>query len=172
MTDRNCSLLVAAYDDETTARQDFAAMKSVDDLDVVAAVVLSRDDEGKVHAKEHGGKLVRYGTALGAVGGVVVGLFAPPLLLAGVVGAAVGAGTGEILKRHEERQIGVDAQEWLPNGSSAIVAVIDDVYLDRVDKAVEHATRNITKAIEKGDYDAVVKAVNKGDDKIIEAIAT
>jgi uncharacterized membrane protein len=170
MTDRNLSLLVAAYDDESTAQEDFAAMKSVDDLDIVAAIVLSRDAEGKVHAKEHGGKLLRYGTALGAVGGVVVGLFSPPLLLAGVVGAAVGAGTGEIIKRHEEREIGVDAQEWLPNGSSAIVAVVDDVYLDRVDKAIEHATRNITKAIAKGDYDAVVKAVNKGDDTIIEAI--
>ncbi|MCD9198122.1 DUF1269 domain-containing protein [Aeromicrobium wangtongii] len=172
MTDRNCSLLVAAYDDESTAREDFAAMKTVDDLDVVAAVVLSRDAEGKVHAKEHGGKLVRYGTAVGAVGGVVVGLFAPSLLASGVVGAVIGAGAGEILQRHEERQIGVDAQEWLPNGASAIVAVIDDLYLDRVDKAVEHAARNITKAIGKGDYDAVVKAVNKGEDQIIEAIAT
>jgi len=30
----------------------------------------------------------------------------------------------------------------------------------------------VTKAIDKGDYDAVVKAVNEGDEKIIEAAAT
>ena len=28
----------------------------------------------------------------------------------------------------------------------------------------------MTKAIDKGDYDAVVKAVNEGDEKIIEAV--
>jgi uncharacterized membrane protein len=172
MTERNYSLIVAAYDEQSAASDDFKALKSLDDLDIVAAVVLSRDAEGKVKVHEHGGKLVRYGTAVGAVGGVVVGLFAPPLLLTGVVGAVVGAGVGEIMKRHEEKEMGVNAQEWLPNGSSAVVAVVDDVYLDRVDKAFQRATKNVAKAIGKGDYDAVVKAVNKGDEKIIEAIAS
>ena len=70
----------------------------------------------------------------------------------------------------EEKKIGVDAQEWLPAGSSAIVAVVDDLYLDRVDAAIEQASKKISKAIDKGDYDAVVKAVNEGDEKIVEAI--
>ena len=47
---------------------------------------------------------------------------------------------------------------------------MDDLYLDRVDAAVEQATKKISNAIDKGDYDAVVKAVNEGDEKIIEAI--
>ncbi|AWB92459.1 DUF1269 domain-containing protein [Aeromicrobium chenweiae] len=172
MTDRHYSLLVAAYDDQSAAREDFKALKSVDDLDVVAAVVLSRNAEGTVEAREHGGKLIRYGTAAGAVAGVVVGLFAPSLLLSGVIGAGVGAGVGEIVKRHEEKQIGVDAQEWLPAGSSAVVAVVEDVYLDRVDEAFEKASKSIAKALNKGDYDAVVKAVNKGEHTIVEAIAS
>jgi hypothetical protein len=74
------------------------------------------------------------------------------------------------MKRHEEKELGVEAEEWLPPGSSAIVAVVDDLYLDRVDAAVEQATKKISSAIDKGDYDAVVKAVNEGDAKIIEAI--
>jgi hypothetical protein len=76
------------------------------------------------------------------------------------------------MKRHEEKTIGVDAEQWLPNGASAIVAVVDDQYLDRIDKTVAKATKTVTKAIDKGDYDAVVKAVNEGDDKIIQAAAT
>jgi uncharacterized membrane protein len=170
--DRNYELLVAAYDDEQSAKEDFSSIKTLDDVKVVAAVVLSRDLEGKVHVKEHGGRIVASGTAAGAVAGLVIGLFAPPLLLlTGAVGLGLGAGVGEIVKRHEEKSMGVDAEEWLPPGSSAIVAVVDDVYLDRVDKAVERATKRINKAIEKGDYDAVVRAVNKGDEKIIEAVA-
>ena len=157
MADLNVSLVVAAYGDDASAAADFQTIKGVDDAYVVAAVVLTRDSAGKVEVTEHGGGLVASGTTVGAVAGFVVGLFAPPLLLATVVGAGIGAGVGSIRKRHEEKAIGVDAEAWLPVGSSAIVAVVDDLYLDRIDK---------------GDYDAVVKAVNEGDEKIIEAAAT
>ena len=173
MADLNVSLLVAAYgDDASAAAEDFQAIKGLDDIAVVAAVVLQRDSTGEVEVTEHGGGLVAAGTTVGAVGGFVVGLFAPPLLLATAVGAGIGAGVGAIKKRHQEKAIGVDAEEWLPVGSSAIVAVVDDLYLDRVDKAVGKAAKKVTKAIDKGDYDAIVKAVNEGDEKIIEAAAT
>ena len=172
MTDPNYTLFVAAYDDEASAKEDFKTLKTLDDAVVVASVVMSRDDSGQVEVKEHGGGLVAGGTAVGAVGGLVVGLFAPPLLLAGVVGAGIGAGIGAIAKHHEEKEIGVDAEEWLPTGSSAIAAVVDDLYLDRVENSVDKATKKVSKAIDKGDYDAVVKAVNEGDEKIIDAASS
>ena len=172
MADLNVSLVVAAYGDEISAAEDFLTIKGLDDTYVVAAVVLSRDSAGEVQVTEHGGGLVASGTTVGAVAGFVVGLFAPPLLLATVVGAGIGAGVGAIRKRHEEKAIGVDAEEWLPVGSSAIVAVVDDLYLDRIDKAVGKASKKVAKAIDKGDYDAVFKAVNEGDEKIIEAAAS
>jgi len=173
MGDRNVSLLVAAYgNDAAASAEDFATIKDLGDTAVVAAVVLQRDSAGEVEVVEHGGGLVAAGTTVGAVAGFVVGLFAPPLLLATAVGAGIGAGVGAIKKRHEEKAIGVDAEEWLPAGSSAIAAVVDDLYMDRVDKAVTKATRKVTKAIDNGDYDAVVKAVNEGNDKVIEAAAS
>lgn len=170
MNDRNYTLVIAAYDDEDAAKTDFAAINDLDDISVVAAVVMSRDDEGKVKVSEHGGQLISRGTGIGAVGGLVVGLFAPPLLLSGVVGAGIGAGVGAVMKHHEEKQIGVDVEEWLPPGSSAIVGVVDNLYLDRVQDAISQATKKLDKAIDKGDYDAIVKAVNEGDEKIIDAI--
>ena len=171
MTDANLVLLVASYGDDTdAAAQDFEALKGIGDTAVVAAVVLQRDAAGNVDVKEHGGGLVAAGTAVGALGGLVVGLFAPPLLLATAIGAGIGAGAGAIAKRHEEKEIGVDAETWLPAGSSAIVAVVDDLYLDRVDNAVAKAVKKTNKAIDKGDYDAVVKAVNEGDEKVIDAV--
>ncbi|MBC9225264.1 DUF1269 domain-containing protein [Aeromicrobium sp. 636] len=169
MSEHNYTLFVATYDDTASAADDFEAIKDTDDL-VVAGVVLSRDASGQTKVEEHGGRVVAAGTTVGAVGGLVVGLFAPHLLLSGVIGAAIGAGAGAIAKRHEEKKIGVDAEEWLPPGSSALVAVVDDLYLDRVDKAIKKAAKKIDKAIDKGDYDAVVKAVNEGDEKIFEAV--
>ena len=172
MANRNYTLLVASYADAGTAAEDFKAIKGMDDAAVAAAVVLSRDASGQTEVKEHGGGLVAGGTTAGAIGGLVVGLFAPPLLLSGVIGAGIGAGAGAIAKRHEEKAIGVDAEEWLPPGSSAIVAVVDDLYLDRVDKAISKASKKVNKAVDSGDYDAVVKAVNEGDEKIIEAASS
>lgn len=171
MADRNLVLVVAAYgDDAAAAAQDFAALKDIEDAAVVAAVVLQRDADGQVEVKEHGGGLVAGGTAVGAVAGLVVGLFAPPLLLATVVGAGIGAGAGAIAKHHEEKKIGVEAEDWLPPGSSALVAIVDDLYLDRVDKAISKATKKLDKAIDKGDVEKVAKALDEGGDKVLEAL--
>lgn len=170
MTDSNYTLFVAAYNDEAAAKEDFTAVNALDDVAVVAAVVLSRDADGKVDVKEHGGKIVGKGAGIGAVAGLAVGLFAPPLLLSGAIGAGIGAAVAGIAKHHEEKKIGVKVQDWLPEGSSALVAVVDDKYLDRVDAAVEKATKKTNKAIDKGDFDAVVKAVDEGDEEIGKAI--
>ena len=170
MADPNYILYVASYDDDASASEDYEAIKQLGDTAVVAAAVLDRDADGKVTAKEHGAGPVGGGAIVGGGLGLVLGLFAPPLLLASAVGAGIGAGVGKIMKRHQEKQIGLDAEDWLPVNSSAIVAVIDDLYLDRIDRAVTKAVKKTNKAIDKGDYDAVIKAVNEGDEKVIQAV--
>jgi uncharacterized membrane protein len=172
MADRNLALLVATYEDDTTttAAADYAALKELDDVAVLASVVLARQADGTVGVTEHGGGLVGKGTTIGALSGFVVGLFAPPLLAVTAVGAGIGAAAGAIAKHHDEKKIGLDADEWLPANSSAIVAVVDDRYLDRVDKAVQKATKKVDKAIDKGDYEAVAKALDEGGAKILDAI--
>lgn len=170
--EKNVDLFVAAYGDEGAAVDDFEAIKELDDIAVVAAVLIQRDAEGKVTVKEHGGSLVKGGTAVGAVAGFVVGLFAPPLLAATAIGAGIGAAVGAITKHHAEKKAGDElrADDWLPMNSSAIVAVVDDEYLDRIDKVVTKATKKVDKAIDKGDYDAVVKALNEGGQQVVDAV--
>jgi uncharacterized membrane protein len=165
-------LYVASYGDATSANDDFKALKSAreDGLVVVGAVVMTRADTGDVKVKEVGEGDVSGGATIGAIGGLVVGLFAPPLLLATGIGAGLGAGIGALIRHHEEKAIGVDADEYLPPGSSAIVAVVDDSYLDGVDKALGKADKKITKAIDSGDYDKVKKAVQKSAGEITDSI--
>ena len=168
----NLSLFVASYGDADQASDDFRALKGAreDGLEVVGAVVMTRSPEGDVDVKETGGGEAAGGATLGAMGGLVVGLFAPPLLLSTALGAGIGAGIGELVKRHEEKELGVELDEYLPPGSSAIVAVVDDTYLDRVDKAVSKATKKVSKAIDTGDYDKIKKAVLSSSAKIDDAI--
>jgi hypothetical protein len=76
------------------------------------------------------------------------------------------------VKRHEEKKIGVDVEEYLPPGSSAIAVVIDDRYLDRVENALTKSTKKVSKAIDSGDYDKIKKAINDAGYNVDEALGS
>jgi uncharacterized membrane protein len=171
--DKNMVLYIAAYgDDAAAAKKDYTSLNQIGDMAVVASVLLSRNADGKVTADEHGGRQISAGTAAGVMGGLLIGLFAPPLLAATAVGAGIGAGVGAILKRHDQHKIAssVEAEDWLTPDSLAIVAIIDDEYLDRANAAVANAVKTNNKAIDKGDYDALIEALGEGGQQIVDAV--
>ncbi|MFE7843658.1 DUF1269 domain-containing protein [Microbacterium sp. NPDC057407] len=173
MATENLALVVGSYDDTAIASEDYQALRSGQDAggyEIVGAVVLSRDKDGKVEVKEHGDKSVGHGAAWGAGAGVVVGLFAPPLLAATAVGAGIGAILGKIKKNREEKQFGVDVDEYLAPGTSALVAVVDDRWADKVEKALARADKRISKAIDSDDYEKLRKAIDESADDIVEQI--
>ena len=89
--DAPLDIYVAAYGDATAAQQDWDGLKQLAKdkvISVDALVLVSRDDEGKIHIKDNAHD-AGLGAAVGAVGGAIVGLIFPPALLAS---AAVGAG--------------------------------------------------------------------------------
>jgi uncharacterized membrane protein len=172
MNEMNLSLYVAGYADATSAKEDFDDLKAAqgDDLAVVGAVVMSRDADGKVDVLEKGTGQVAAGSLIGGSVGVLVGLFAPPLLAATAVGAGLGALTGELTKKHQEKQLGAELEEYLPPNSSAIVVVLDNQYLDRVEKSLTRADKRVSKAIDSGDYDKLQKALEKSGEEIQGAV--
>lgn len=173
MGTQNLALVVGSYDDTASASDDYEALRSGQDAggyEIVGAVVLVRDKDGKVQVKEHGDKSVGHGAAWGAGAGVVVGLFAPPLLAATAVGAGIGAILGKIKKNREEKQFGVDVDEYLAPGTSAVVAVVDDKWADNVEKALTRADKRISKAIDSDDYDKLRKAIEESADDVVEQI--
>ncbi|HYN32679.1 MAG TPA: DUF1269 domain-containing protein, partial [Ilumatobacteraceae bacterium] len=123
MTEKNLILYVASYSDAASANEDFKSLKEAEgaDLAIIAAVVMSRDAEGKVDILEKGAGPTGGGAVIGGGIGLVVGLFAPPLLAATAIGAGIGAVLGHLTKKHEEKKLGVDLEEYLPPNSSAIV---------------------------------------------------
>ena len=86
------------------------------------------------------------------------------------VGAGVGAILGKIRKSHEEKQFGVDVDEYLAPGTSAVVAVVDDKWADRVEDALDRADKRISKAIDANDYERLRKAIEESADDVIEQI--
>ncbi|HTZ05451.1 MAG TPA: DUF1269 domain-containing protein [Gaiellaceae bacterium] len=175
MDSDNLVLVVGTYADAGAATDDFNTLKAGEkdgEYQVVGAVVMNRDASGKVDVHEHGDKLVAGGTTLGAVGGLVVGLFAPPLLAATAIGAGIGAVIGALTKRHQEKKMGVDVEEYLPPGSSAVVAVVDDQWADKVENALVKSDKRINQAIDSGDYDKLKDALEKSDAQVADAITT
>jgi uncharacterized membrane protein len=169
---QNLALYVAAYSEADAAEQDFQSLKDAegDDLDVVAAVVMSRDADGKVDVLEHGDETTAAGAVMGGGVGLVVGLFAPPLLAATAIGAGIGAVLGHFTKKHEEKELGVELDEYFPANSSAVVVVIDNKYLDRVSDALSNSSKRVNKAIDADDYDKLQKALSKSADEIGDAV--
>jgi uncharacterized membrane protein len=171
----NLALVVGAYADAGAADEDFKALKAGQDADeyqIVGAVVMNRDASGKVEVKEHGDGRVGGGAVIGGAAGLVVGLFAPPLLAATAIGAGIGAVIGKLSKRHEEKKLGVDLEEYLPPGSSAVVAVVDDVWADKVENALVKSDKRIRKAIDSGSYDELQKAISKSSSQVGDAITS
>ena len=161
--DDNLILYAASYADATTAEADFESLKraqSAGEFDIQGAVVASRDLDGKMDVKEHGHTATGAGAVLGGTTGLVIGLFAPPLLLATAVGAAIGAGIGAMSKHGEEKQMGAELEEYLPPGSSAVIVLAEDKYVDGIDKALAKSTRKIRKTVSTEDYDELEKALS------------
>ena len=80
---------------------------------------------------------------LGAVG-FAVGLFAPPLLAATAIGAAMGAGAGALLHHKTADKIGEQAGATIPIGGAGLIVAYSHSEAAKVEPAV---TRAVQKAI-------------------------
>ena len=152
MSDEQLDVLIAVYLIRDLAQQDFDALvELIEDGEVQSdgVVLVDKDLDGKVEIKETGDHLGRKGATVGGGVGLVVGLFAPPLLAATAVGAAVGGLAGKFAKHRLESGIGDKLDDALPPGSAGVIAIYDHAHADAVAKALKNAVRSSTAQIDK-----------------------
>jgi uncharacterized membrane protein len=140
--DETTDVLIGGYMSKEAAQQDYeAALGSGGYLH--GAVVVSKDLEGNLSV-EQTDHMVREGAAgLGAVG-FAVGLFAPPLLAATAVGAALGAAGGRLLHHRTASKLEKQAGETIPIGGAGLILAYPHSAAAKVEPAV---TRAIKKAV-------------------------
>jgi uncharacterized membrane protein len=101
------------------------------------AAVLTRDQNQQLHISESADKGFGRGAVIGGVAGAAVGLLAGPIGWATLGGAAVGALAARLrdggFPDERLRQMGSGLQP----GSSALVAVIEHVWLEDVERMLE-----------------------------------
>lgn len=141
---KHYGVLLAAYLFVDPAKKDYdAIMKLVDDkaIKVEGVVLVSKDHAGEMHIVEAGDHLVRKGAeTIGGVG-LVVGLFAPPLLAATAVGAGAGALLAKFAKHRVESGIEKKLEEELPAGAATLIAIYDHAGAEAVHGAVANAAK-------------------------------
>jgi uncharacterized membrane protein len=151
MSDKHKDVLIAAYLFEDLAKQDFDAVLKLAEqktITVEGVVLVQKDADGEVHIAETGDHLGRKGAGIGGGVGLVVGLFAPPLLAATAVGAAAGAVMGKFAKHRLESGIAEKMDTALPPGSGGVIAVYDAEGAGAVDKALANAVKKSVAQID------------------------
>src|ERR1043165_96699 len=104
MNDETLDVLIAAYLIPDLAEQDFGALVKLAEEGTISTegiVLVTKDADGEVHVEETGDHAGRKGLVAGGGVGLVVGLFAPPLLAATAGGA-----------RSEEGRVGKECRYW------------------------------------------------------------
>ena len=145
-------VLIAVYLIPDLAQQDFDAYtKLAGDGEIVTdgVALIVKDAEGEVQVRETGDHLGRKGAKAGAGVGLVIGLFAPPLLAATVVGGAVGGLAGKFARHRLKAGIGDKLDDALPPGSAGIIAIYEHDGADAVAGALANAIRTSTAQIDK-----------------------
>ena len=137
-------LIVAAFNDEKKAGEVLQLLRELEKEQIIFlinAAVMTKDEKGSVSVKETqdigGGK----GALFGAIAGGVVGLLGGPIGV--VIGAAAGAATGGFAASKIDMGFPDDTlkelQTTLKPNSSAILALIQHEWVDRVVDELEKA---------------------------------
>jgi uncharacterized membrane protein len=151
MSDEQKDVVIAAYLFDDLAKKDFEAVLKLAEekrITVEGVVLVQKNRKGDVEVSETGDHLGRKGLKIGGGVGLVVGLFAPPLLAATAVGAALGGLTGKFAKHRLESGIGKKMDDALPPGSGGVIAVYDTGGADTVDKALVNAVKKSVAQID------------------------
>ena len=136
-TDRT-ELVVLAFAKEYDADDALAALQQLENdgsIDLLDATVLSKNDRGELYVNEQAEtRGTRRSRRIGVLGGALLGL------LGGPIGAVVGGIAGGVVGNARAKRIDfgmtddevMDLSDALKPGTSAIVALVDHRWVDRV----------------------------------------
>jgi len=159
-------VLIGGYLSKEAAEEDYDAVRACG-AHLQGAVVVSKDLEGNL-AVEETDHMVREGAeGLGAVG-FAVGLFAPPLLAATAIGAALGAGAGGLLHHKTAGKIGEQAGETIPIGGAGLIVAYSHSEAPKVEPAVNRAVQKAVGEAEGRHVEALKGALKEAQQKMAE----
>jgi len=153
MRKETVDVLMGGYLSRDAAMEDFEAVQACG-APLHGVIVVSKDLDGTMSVEQHD-HIVKEGAEAVGAAGFIVGLFAPPVLVATAVGVVVGAGVGKVVHKKMETQIEAQAEETIPIGGAGLIVVYDHKHAEPIEAAV---TRALKKVVGEA-TDSHVKAV-------------
>jgi arylsulfatase len=156
--------LIGGYLTKDGALLDYEGLVDAD-VKIDGAVCVSRDLEGNTTVEQTDHLAKKGAVSLGGVG-LVVGLFAPPLLASTVVGAAVGGAVGRVLHSAVKSKIEEQAERTIPWGGAGLIVAYPNSSAEGVDAAVSHALKKIVGEAEGKKVEALKAALTDAQEKM------
>jgi uncharacterized membrane protein len=129
---------------------------------------VSKDLKGTVTVEESDHAVTEAATGVAGVG-FVIGLFAPPLLAATVLGAALGAATGAAGHKKIGAGIGQTAGETIPVGGAGLLVAYPHEHADTVEAAVTRAIQKSVGQATGSHVDSIKGALADAQAKLAQA---
>ena len=129
VTDYDYAAIVAAFADEDAAYSAYGRLQDAEasgGLGIEGVLVIKTDDQGMVKIQKMTDHSTKTGVKWGAVGGVLLGIFFPPTIIAAAVGtAAVGGVLGKIRNEWHKSEVGDALYGTLGPDESGILALVN-----------------------------------------------
>jgi arylsulfatase len=164
--DETTDVLIGGYLSSDAAHEDYDSVLSCG-AHLWGAVVVTKDLEGNLAVEETDHVVKEGATGLAGVG-LVVGLFAPPLLAATAIGAVIGAVGGEALHRKLGAGIGEKAGDTIPIGGAGLIVAYPHSAAEKVEPAVTRAVKRVVGEAEGHHVAALKGALADAQQKIAE----
>ena len=164
MSDKRTDVMIAGYLSKEPALADYEAVVS-SGAKIDGVVCVTRDLEGNTSV-EQTDHLAKGGAKVLGGAGLVVGLFAPPLLASTVIGAAVGGALGKVASSRVKSKIEEDAGETIPWGGAGVIVAYPRESADEVEKAVTRAVKKAVGEAEGKKVEALKAALADAQEKM------
>ncbi len=159
-------VLIGGYLSREAALEDYEAVLNCG-ARVEGAVVVSKDLEGNLSVEQTDHMVEKGAKGLASVG-FVVGLFAPPLLAATAVGAALGAVGGKVLHKKTGSKIEESAGETIPIGGAGLIVAYKHEDAETVEPAVTRTVQKVVGQAEGRHVQALKGALADAQKKMAE----
>ncbi len=157
-------VMIGAYLTTGPAKADYEAVTHAA-VKLEGAICVSRDHAGALHVEESDHLARKGAEALGGAG-LIVGLFAPPLLIATAVGAVVGGALGDLAHHEVKKKIEQQAFDTIPFGGAGLIVAYPRSSAEGVDKAVTNALKKAVGEAEGKKLDALKEALAKAQNEM------
>jgi uncharacterized membrane protein len=167
MRKETVDVLMGGYLSRDAAVEDFEAVQACG-APLHGVVVVSKDLDGTMSVEQHD-HIVKEGAEAVGAAGFIVGLFAPPVLVATAVGAVVGAGIGKVVHKKMETKIEEQAEETIPIGGAGLIVIYDHEHAEAIEAAVTRAIKKVVGEATDSHLKAVKAALADASAKMAES---